>query len=173
MYKYALIVWAVVYVFCIVDCIRDARSVGKCIAKLLNYLKSADAGTGFFRKHEDYVQRLNELLEYYPVITKHTDFYSSTLSYGYSDTENYNNAVSIYRELLMTRNYKMHDLKRAFNPFVSLKHIFSLPSIIIKWLGFEPSDRIKKIINLLSWIITYLLGMYSDEIKSLINSLFQ
>lgn len=173
MYKYALIVWVIAYVFYIADCIRDVRSVGKCIFKLLNYLESADAGAGFFQKHEDYVQRLNELLEYYPAITKHTSFYSSTLSYGYSETENYNNALSIYRELLMTRNYKIHALKRAFNPLVSLKRIFSLPSIIIKWIGLEPSDRTKKIINLLGWIITYLLGMYSDEIKSLINSLFQ
>ncbi len=171
---YFFVVWAITYVSLILKNVFTTKEISKCINVLYAYINSANCYDFYtLNKHGDYQQKLNSLLEYYPVISKHTNFHSADLSYSNKDYENYRNAVSLYNDFLMLQNYSIHDLSASFNPLKSLKFIAAFPIMLINWFGFKPKESFSKFINVLGWIITYLLGMYSAEIKLIINSLFQ
>lgn len=119
-----------------------------------------------------YRQALLNVLEHYPVIQKYEFYYIAPMKYGQSDNENYTAAIEHYNYLLMKRNYIYHDLRAAFNPLITLKNIFSLPSTFLEWVGFSPKETTSKLFNIVSWLLAFFCGLYSDEIKNFSTLLF-
>ena len=171
---YLLILLIIIYVVLILRSFFRLKKVVSLISLLANYISSAEIHSGgIINKKEKYDEYHNDVLLNYPAINKYTSIYSDSLSYGQSDRECLTNSFSLYNELSMKRNYLIDEFKSSLNPINSIKIFFSIPSLVIKWIGFKPNSSISKILNLFCWIITYLLGIYTEEIKMLINSLFK
>lgn len=174
MVKYILLIWVIVYICTIIHHIFEVREINSLISTIEKYLSSAErTGYGKLILKDNYIKCCNELLFRYPRITKHLGFCTPDLNYGNSNETNYSKAIDTYNRMLMHRNYSVDDLKTSFVPTESLKTLFSLPSKVIHWLGFEPKESFSKFINLVCWLAAYLLNLYSDEIKALITSLVQ
>lgn len=175
---FLIFLFVVTYLITIIKSFLKLLEIRDCICCLSNYLSSAKIGKWSFdnigfqlNKNESYQQRLSEALFKFPVIQKYTGYYSGSLEYGASDAENYKVAADIYNNLLMKRNYIFQDFKSSFNPIHTLKTIFTFPSKIFIWVGFNPSEVASRVINLIGWIVSYLIGIYSSEIKELITGL--
>ncbi len=170
-----LILFVATYLFTIVKSFLKLNEVLKCLKCLLKYLNSAtiDRISLQLDKKENYQQCLNETLLKFPVIQKHYGYYGDSLEYGASDVENYKVAINIYNYLLMKRNYLLQDFKSSFNPLQTLKTLFSFPSSLIEFIGFNPSAVASRVINLGGWLLSFVISLYSAEIKVLISALIQ
>lgn len=145
-----------------------------CLNALLDFLNSATLTShSSLSKDSDCKEKLNIVLRIYPKISEFTNFYSPTLSYSYSDVENYKNSVRLYNELQMQKNFLIRDLKKSFNPLIAIKSTFSLPITLMQFLGIKPSLNFSNLINLAAWIIAFILNLYSVEIKALLNHLLK
>lgn len=173
---YPFIALGITYLCSILKNFFLLREVAGCIKVLSNYLNSAIFTKGshdFLNKKDNYQQCLNDVLLKFPIIQKYSGFYTGELEYGNSDISNYQTAYKLRNELMMKRNYLWQDLKASFNPIRSIKTLFSLPSLFLNWIGFEPGISFSRILNLGFWLIAYILDIYSSEIKVLINLFFQ
>lgn len=172
--KYLLLLFLIVFIYSIFKNLYDLLQIRKLIEILYNYLHSVTFQKDDYQidmiKKDNYTQCLNKVLSKYPSIAKYKTCYD-ILEYGAVDKENYRSAHNIYNNLQMNKNYITHNLLHSLNPVNGLKQLFKLPSSIIAWIGFVPSDVFSKFFNIFCWLITYLLGMYSQEIKLFISTL--
>ncbi len=178
--KLLILIFLFFYIKEVVSSILCIREITTVIILLKDYLDSIPTKTSPYISIEDLVQRsssyypkLNKVLGYYPIIQKYESYYVSPMAYGLENIENYNSAIEHYNNLLMKRNYLIHDLKDSINPLKTLENIFSFPSTFLDWIGFTPHDSLAKLLNAFTWLITLLFSMYSDEIKTVVNFLIQ
>lgn len=171
---YLLLLFFIVYVYSIFKNLYNLFQINKLIEILYNYLNSATFKKNYYQvdmiKKDNYIQCLTKVLNNYPSISKYTTCYDF-LEYGATDKENFKSAYNIYNDLLMRKNYIFYNLVHSLNPLNGLKQMFKLPSSIISWIGFEPSNIFSKLFDILCWLVTYLLSMYSQEIKLFISTL--
>lgn len=175
---YLLLLLLITYLVSIVKAFLNLNEIIKCLKTLSAYLSSAslfrspyDAIGFHLEKKKNYDLCLNEVLIKFPIIEKYSGYYIGTLEYGASDISNYTVASKLFDILSMRRNYLYQNFKSAFNPCISIKSFFAIPSIVLDWLGFQPSIFFSRFFNLICWISAYLLGLYSEEIKVLLGSI--
>ena len=171
-----LLLWLAIYICSIFTAVIKLREINGALQVLSEYIDSADikgsgyivSGPGLLKK-DNYEKCLSNALTKFPIIYKHSGYYTGALEYGASDMQNYLTAIKLYNELAMNSNYAVEELKSAFNPIQSLKTLISLPGTALSWVGISHKNSSSTVLNILCWIAVYLLGLYSDEIKELIN----
>lgn len=177
---YPLLLLTIIYVVSIARAFLKLNEIIGCLKTLTAYLSSAsiskspyDAVGFHLEKRGHYDLCLNDVLVKFPVIEKYSGYYTGTLEYGAPDITNYRTAATLYNELSMKRNYIYQDFKSSFNPIHAVKTLFTIPSSLIEWIGFNPSAIVSRVVNIIGWIVSFILGLYSEEIKALITALLQ
>lgn len=174
MLKFLVILLIVIYFWSILRNAAKFVKITSCIDSLCDFLKSTSpASYSHSLTGNSYREKLNAVLAKYPDICEFKSYYSDSLGYGASDYSNSLSSVNLYNDLLMQRNFLRKDIISCLNPISALKIMISLPSSILKQLGFKTKPAIAKLLNLFGWIIAYLLSMYTEELKALINSLLR
>lgn len=171
MIKYSLIILFSIYIYTIFYSFLKIKDIDSIINVIEKYLSSAKPES--CRKLvllDNYAASLNDLLFYYPKIVKYCGFYTPTLEYGISQETTYANAIKIYNDIRMERNYAVSNFLNTFNPIVSVKKFLQIPSVFLNWIGFDFKEGSIKFINLIGWLIAYFLNLYGEEIKTLISS---
>lgn len=167
-----LILLILIYIWSILDKLYQIVKINSCIDALYNFLQSTSVSNySNSLIGDNYKTQLNHVLAKYPDICEFISLNSDSLNYGVSDYKNYIASISLYNELLMTRNFLRKNFFKCLNPVNSLKKLISFPSSLFKFWGFKINPFLAKFFNLFGWIITYLLTMYMDEIKALISSI--
>ncbi len=173
MFKYLFIALVTIYVYTIAYHFFRLKEINSIIDTIEKYLSSIKMKAyGSPELLDDYAACLNKLLFRYPKIVKLLGFYCPDLEYGAPTQETYRNAVRIYHDILMKRNYVISDFWESFNPIVAVKKFLQIPSTFLNWIGFNLKSSSIKFINLIGWLLAYMLNLYADEIKLLITSFF-
>lgn len=176
---YLLAVLVFIYIFCIFSSGYRIFKINDLIKTFETYLRSAKieyqsyAFPSFqFVKYENYSEAYDNLMFRYPEVF---DFCSpsETLNYSMPDTEVYETADNIYKKMFMARNFLVLNFKKSFNPINSCKFLFSLPGLILKWLGLRPTLTFSRFFNLITWIFLFIAENYSVELKQIIAALIK
>lgn len=171
MLKYLLTIPTLIYICTIFHSFFKIKDIDSIINVIEKYLASAKPSSHrALVLLDDYADSLNSLLFYYPKIVKYCGFYAPTLEYGASQETTYANAIRIYNDIRMERNYAVSNFLKALNPIVSIKKFLRIPSTFLNWIGFDFKEGSTKFVNLIGWLIAYFLNLYSEEIKALISS---
>ena len=176
-----MLVWLWFYVFYIAQQFLRYRKILNLISILKNYAEIANPQkikryyeeSYFINETPEYHNEVERVLSFYPQIRELITNSYYYLSYTQDALEFYRNVSYFHNALKLDSHYAKHNLKKAFNPFASLKILLSLPSAFLKWIGFNPSRLVSAIVNLFGGIVGFLIGLYSAEIKELIATLFQ
>lgn len=174
MIKYLLIILVLIYIYTIFLCFFKIKDIDSILNVIEKYLSSAKPSS--YEKLillDNYSDTLKDLLFNYPKIVKYCGFYTPTLEYGANPKTTYENAIRIYNNIRMERNYAFSNFLSAFNPIVSIKKFLSIPSTFLGYIGFDFKEGSIKFINLIGWLITYFLNIYGEEIKALISSFLE
>lgn len=174
MIKIILILFAIVYIFTVLNSIFELFQIIVCLKKLNKFISAYNQSLHYYPfGNRRYSKQLNSLLRYYPVICKYVS--SPELSYHRQDSVNRENSEYLRDEFLMEKNYKSRDLLRSFFGITAISYIFNFPFYLLSRFGFRPRRTNKTTVNTIGIIIevvaTYLLGRYFDKIVLIIENL--
>ena len=172
MIKPILFLLAAVYLYRITSSFTHLLNVRSCLKTVGNFVCTAvPSRYGPVDKSDKFSARMYAVLKKYPRIHQLVTY--PTLSYSQSEDNIYTHTVTLYNELLMVKNYARHGFFQSLSPLNAVKNTLSLPSAILRFIGFKPKESTSRILNLICWFIAYLLNLYGPELKAFIDSFFQ
>lgn len=89
------------------------------------------------------------LLNYSPIISRHTGIHSEHLKYDDDYHVLYQKSVSVLSELLSAKDRQRHRFRASFSPILGIKTFVTLPMVILSWFGIRPNRRHEPTINII------------------------
>lgn len=140
--------------------------IRKGIYKLSRFINS-------YESRRNYQKERQNLLSYFPIITRYLGVYSKNLSYGDDNSQTYYKAVQMLDELLRRRDFQKCSLKEAFYPVCGFKAFVTFPMTVFSWFGIRPRRFSAYILGAFGWFVSFMLYMFQPEIKALLIQLFE
>ncbi len=113
------------------------------------------------------------LLNYYPIISRHTGIHSECLKYDDDYPLLCQKSVKILSDLFSEKDRQRHRFRASFSPILGTKTFITFPVVILSWFNIRLNGKHSFLISAIGWTITYFLGMFESEIKGLILTLFE
>lgn len=115
------------------------------------------------------------LLNYYPIISRHTGIHSEHLKYDDDYHALYQKSVNILSELLSKKDWQIHHFRASFSPILGIKTFVTLPMVILSWFGIKPNRKHEPTINIIGIAVEVLLAKilesYYTELESFAKSI--
>ncbi len=115
------------------------------------------------------------LLNYYPIISRHTGIHSERLKYDDDYPVLYEKSINILSELLSEKDRQRHRFRASFSPILGIKSFVAFPMVILSWFGIRPNRKHEPTINIIGIAVEVLLAKILEshytELKSFAKSI--
>lgn len=115
------------------------------------------------------------LLNYFPIISRHTGIHSEHLKYDDDYPVLYQKSVNILSELLSEKDRQRHRFRASFNPILGIKTFVTLPMVLLSWFGIRPNKIHEPVINIIGIaaevLLAKILESHYTELESFAKSI--